>query len=106
MILSVEAVALRRPNIILISLFLFTIIHLPIRLERGLAGDELIANLLRVAMWGLVFSLIFVVTKNLWLAIGIHALTNRPCELIAAVETSTRSIQLYLSIILIAERYS
>lgn len=61
-----------------ISVIMFVALHVPIRLDAGIVGADLASNLLRVAVWGVLFTVLFVWTRNVWLVIGIHAITNRP----------------------------
>ena len=78
----------------------FAAIHIPIRLHNGFTGDALIANLVRIAIWGFVFTFLFASTRNLWLVIGIHALTNRRC-LWVQPETELRPFELLICLLMI-----
>lgn len=64
---------------IVISQLVFAVLHAPDRTAAGLAGPELWANLSRVFGWGVVFAVLFVATRNLFLTVGFHAPTNYPC---------------------------
>ena len=85
----------------LVSVILFAACHLPIRLQNGIVGSELLQNMLRLSIWGMIFTLLYAVSNNLWLVIGIHGLTNRPC-LWAEPAASVRPVQLQLCLMIIA----
>ena len=83
-----------------ITVPIFVAIHIPIRLHFGVTGDALVANLIRVGIWGFVFTGIFAASKNIWLVIGIHSITNRRCLLFETPE-NVREFELLLCIVLI-----
>jgi membrane protease YdiL (CAAX protease family) len=66
---------------LVVSLILFALRHIAVRLYEGVSGLDLLISLSFVALLGLLFALIYLRTKNLFLAIGIHALYNYPAPI-------------------------
>ncbi len=62
----------------LLSQSIFAIIHIPNRIYSGLVGMEYVYDFIQLVILGVIFSLIYVLTKNLFFVIGIHALLNEP----------------------------
>ncbi|HEY9062232.1 MAG TPA: type II CAAX endopeptidase family protein [Pseudobacteroides sp.] len=71
----------KKPNIILglvISQLIFALIHVPNRILNGMSILEILPSLLIVFLLGVFFSIIYLFTDNLFLAVGIHSLWNMP----------------------------
>jgi hypothetical protein len=67
----------------LVSQVGFALSHIPNRIfVKGIAGPELVADLARLTLLGSVFLAIYLVTRNLWVAVGLHALGNAPTPLV------------------------
>lgn len=60
----------------LISQSIFAAIHIPNRIYSGLAGMEFVYDFITLVILGVIFSLIYMLTKNLFFVIGVHALMN------------------------------
>ncbi len=68
---------------LLISQGLFALVHIPNRLYLGLSSTEIAADLALLTVWGVLFTLLYLHTDNLFLVVGIHALGNAPTTLFA-----------------------
>ncbi len=70
----------RKKLTVTISMFLINIIfalfHIPVRITQGYLGWHLILNLALIVGIGVSVSFIYLLTENLWIAIGFHALNN------------------------------
>lgn len=64
----------------------FSLTHVPHRLAHGLTGIGLLPNLGMLVVMGLVYAGIYLLSKNLFLAVGTHALYNDPVLLVAGSE--------------------
>ncbi len=86
--------AIRRPALrifaaVLISQAVFALIHIPNRMYTGLPLASYPMDLVRLLGLGALFAVIYLRTGNLLLAVGIHALLNRPTSLIDFPSSST-----------------
>lgn len=59
---------------LVISQVLFSLVHIPIRLVNGIDIVTLIISLCALFIIGVVFAFIYLLTENLFLAMGVHAL--------------------------------
>lgn len=59
----------------------FALSHIPNRIYLGMTAGEIVPDLLMLVGWGLLYTLIYLRTDNLFLAVGIHALGNAPTTL-------------------------
>ena len=59
-------------------LILFILSHIPNLIFRGYALAGLPLDFTLLFIWGLVFTVVYLVSGNLFLAIGVHALMNKP----------------------------
>lgn len=64
----------------------FSLTHIPHRLAHGLTGIDLLPNLGMLVVMGLVYAGIYLLSQNLFLAVGAHALYNDPVLLAAGSE--------------------
>ena len=83
------ATAFRRGTALAIAVvgssLLFAVSHIPNRLFiQGLTGSELMWDQGGVFLLGLVFATVYLVTRNLFVAVGLHALVNEPTLVIRA----------------------
>ncbi len=69
---------------LLISQLIFSLIHIPNRLMKGVMGAPLLIDLLMLIVMGILFALLYLRTKNLLVAVGVHAILNYPTPLVAA----------------------
>ena len=58
------------------SSFLFSIMHIPVRILYGTTEVDLILSLLTLFWIGFYLALIYITTNNIFVAIGVHALNN------------------------------
>ena len=61
-----------------VSQLLFALIHIPNRILGGMSIFEILPSLIIVFILGLLFATVYLVTDNIFLSIGIHALWNTP----------------------------
>lgn len=61
-----------------VSQFLFTLIHIPNRILGGMNLLQILPSLIIVFILGVLFATVYLVTDNIFLAIGIHSLCNTP----------------------------
>lgn len=60
----------------------FALSHIPNRIYLGMSAGEIIPDLLMLIGWGLLYTLIYLRTDNLFLTVGVHALGNAPTTLL------------------------
>jgi len=65
-----------------ISQAFFALMHIPIRLHRETAPQALPLNLLATVFVGIFFCWVYLRTRNLLIAVGVHALINKPTALL------------------------
>ena len=68
-----------------ISQAFFALMHIPIRLHRGTEPAALPLNLLATVFVGVFFCWVYLRTGNLFIAVGVHALINKPTALLECV---------------------
>lgn len=68
----------RRVVAVLAMLTLFILSHIPNRIFAGYTLSEIPLDFALLFIWGLLFTLFYLVSENLFLAVGIHALLNKP----------------------------
>jgi hypothetical protein len=74
---------LRFVTTLIISQIIFALVHIPNRVYLGLGAGEIALDLLLLTVWGVLFTLIYLRTDNIFLVAGIHALGNAPTSLFA-----------------------
>ncbi len=62
---------------------IFAATHIPQRLHHGVAGAELALHLVGLWCFGVALTAVWLRTRNLWIAVGVHALSNSPTFLFA-----------------------
>jgi membrane protease YdiL (CAAX protease family) len=62
---------------------IFAATHIPQRLHHGVAGAELALHLVGLWCFGVALTAVWLRTRNLWIAVGVHALSNAPTFLFA-----------------------
>ncbi len=86
----------------LVSQVAFAVVHLPNRLlVKGVPGSELLGDRIQLVVMGLVFLAIYAVTRNLFIAVGLHALANVPASVIQTSNSTAASVWLALTVALI-----
>jgi len=83
------------------SQLFFGLNHIPAGLGEGFAGAVLALYVLQVTLVGILFAVLFMQTKNLFLVIGVHALINAPVlPFVAGVDASFLILLLTLGMML------
>lgn len=86
---------------VLVSQALFGLIHIPNRLYMGVEPDQMLLSIIMPAVLGIFFCVIYLVTDNLFFAIGVHALINVPVNATAGLDPSLANILVTLVILAI-----
>ncbi|KHL92766.1 hypothetical protein QW71_27360 [Paenibacillus sp. IHB B 3415] len=60
----------------LISQTVFALMHIPNRIYGGLHGMEFVYDFIQLVILGMLFALLYVLTRNLFIVVGIHSLLN------------------------------
>jgi membrane protease YdiL (CAAX protease family) len=74
--------AVRTAAAVVLSVGMFALIHIPIRVWSGVPLAELPQSLLWVAGLGVMYAVIYLRTGNLFFTVGAHALANAPTMLL------------------------
>lgn len=61
----------------------FALTHIPNRIYLGMSAPDIAVDLIMLMGWGVLYTLIYMRTDNLFLAVGVHALGNAPTTLFA-----------------------
>lgn len=64
-----------------ISQSIFALMHIPNRIYSGLTGLEFVYDFIQLVIFGIIFCLLYLLTKNLFFVVGIHSLMNEPLML-------------------------
>ncbi|MNY59694.1 CAAX amino terminal protease self- immunity [compost metagenome] len=64
-----------------ISQSIFALMHIPNRIYSGLTGMEFVYDFIQLVILGIIFCLLYLLTKNLFFVVGIHSLMNEPLML-------------------------
>ncbi|WP_054939592.1 CPBP family intramembrane glutamic endopeptidase [Paenibacillus ihuae] len=59
-----------------ISQSIFALMHIPNRIYSGLTGMEFVYDFIQLVILGIIFCLLYLLTKNLFFVVGIHSLMN------------------------------
>ena len=87
---------------LVVSQVLFALCHIPNRIfVKDVYGGELIGDQLMLFVYGLIFASLFLVTDNLFVAVGIHALWNDPLPLLEIDESASALIRILLTLVLL-----
>lgn len=79
----------------------FALLHIPNRIMKGLDAGAMVTDQIRLLVGGLFFVLIYLRTRNLFVAVGLHALGNAPVPLLQADGTEVAAVLLVLTILLL-----
>lgn len=74
---------LRFLTTLIISQIIFALIHIPNRVYLGWSAGEIALDIALLTGWGVLFTLLYLRTDNIFLVTGIHALGNAPTTLFA-----------------------
>ena len=83
---------------ILISQMIFALIHIPNRIMQGMDFTTILQSVILVFFIGVLFSIIYIATDNIFLAVGVHLLWNLP--LIIVEQFSGTIIMVVLTLLL------
>lgn len=76
---------------ILISQTIFALSHIPNRIYLGMSAGQIALDLVMLLAWGILYTLIYLKTDNLFLVVGVHALGNAPTTLFASTPVMASS---------------
>ena len=72
---------------IICSCIIFALVHIPVRLVSGVSIEVvLLHSMPELFFAGLAYMVIFLLTKNIFVAVGIHALSNASPNIFANIE--------------------
>jgi membrane protease YdiL (CAAX protease family) len=74
---------------LLISQAAFALSHIPNRIYLGMSAGDIAVDLLMLVGWGVLYTLLYLRTDNLFLVVGVHALGNTPTTLFATAPVLT-----------------
>jgi hypothetical protein len=84
------------------SSLLFAAAHIPNRLWVGdLAGIDLLIDQIGLVVVGLIFATVYLVTRNLFIAIGLHALLNEPVPIVLADAITVYAVWFGLTVLVV-----
>lgn len=79
------------------SAALFAVSHLPNRLfVKATPFENLLGDQLQLVISGLIFAVVYVATRNLFIATGLHALANEPTPAVEATGSTVKGIYLLM----------
>ena len=67
----------------------------------GIVGPELLVDQVKLVVAGLIFLTIYIMTKNLLVAVGLHAIVNDPAPLIQVSDADVANVWLSLVLLLV-----
>lgn len=74
---------LRVALVVLVTQLFFWVMHFPLALSKGVPGSALLAKTDIILVAGFLFTWMYLQTRNLWICVGYHALSNAPAPLVA-----------------------
>src|SRR5690606_32107815 len=74
---------------LLISQVAFALSHIPNRIYLRMSPGDIVIDLLMLVGWGVLYTLLYLRTDNLFLVVGVHALGNTPTTLFATAPVLT-----------------
>ncbi len=81
-------------------LALFVLSHIPNRIFMGYTVGEMLIDIPILLGYGLLFTIIYLVTENLFVAVGVHALVNEP-TLVTALPFPAQLILLVMVVVML-----
>jgi len=89
----------------LVSQVGFALLHIPNRLlVKGVVGPDLLVDQVKLVVAGLILLTIYIMTKNLLVAVGLHAIVNDPAPLIQASDGDVAAVWLSMVLLLVLFR--
>lgn len=82
----------------------FALAHIPNRIYLGMTVEAIAVDLLLLVLWGTLYTLVYLRTDNLFLAIGVHTLGNAPLPLFATapgLDGANASLMLYAVVLVV-----
>lgn len=74
---------------LIISQFLFSIVHIPIRIANGVNYISILISLGTIFVIGMVFAILYVLTENLFICIGVHAIWDAAMNNVITIYNSS-----------------
>ena len=91
---------------IFISQMIFALIHIPNRIISGMDFNSILQSIILVFFIGVLFSIVYLATDNIFLAIGIHLLWNLPLIIVEQFAGQTIIVILILLLSLVSNKTS
>ena len=92
---------LSNTNLVLAGMLaLFVLSHIPNRIFMGYTVGEMLIDIPILLGYGLLFTIIYLVTENLFVAVGVHALVNEP-TLVTALPFPAQLILLVMVVVML-----
>jgi hypothetical protein len=85
---------------VVVSQALFALVHVPSRLLQGFGPGALALNLVVLFVIGVLFAAVYLVTDNLFIVVGLHALIDAPTPLVNAPHGIASALVLLLLLVL------
>ncbi len=84
------------------STLLFAVLHIPNRLLAGnIYGGNLLVDHLGLLVFGLLFAAVFLITRNLFIAVGLHAIVNEPALIVRAPDLTVYAVWFALTVLVL-----
>lgn len=84
------------------SQLFFALYHIPNQILADMSVGKMGVEAAQLLLAGTVFALLFLVTRNIWVVVGLHALGNRPTGLFDTSDTTLRAALLLVVVVLVA----
>ena len=86
---------------LLVSQFSFAVVHLPGHIAGGLGPVDIVIDLVRLTLLGTLFALLYLRTGNLFIGVGLHALSNNPTALFGPEPNQDSLLALVFGVLII-----
>jgi membrane protease YdiL (CAAX protease family) len=84
------------------SSLLFAVTHLPNRIYvHGYSGSDFLWDQIGLLLFGLIMAAAYLVTRNLFIAVGLHSLLNEPTPVIRASDTMLYAVWSAMTLLLL-----
>jgi hypothetical protein len=84
------------------SSLLFAVTHFPNRIYvHGYSGSEFLWDQIGLFLFGLIMAAAYLVTRNLFIAVGLHSLVNEPTPVIRASDTMLYAVWAAMTLLLL-----
>ena len=91
---------------IFISQMIFALIHIPNRIISGMDFNSILQSIILVFFIGVLFSIVYLATDNIFLAVGVHLLWNLPLIIVEQFAGQTIIVILILLLSLVSNKTS